>query len=331
LRIKEKYRMATLLPDEQQQDKITFIFAKSLSYKSRIFYTVTFILLGILLQLFASFWLGFILVVIGSALSWIKGYKPDAKTIPDSEKWSQVTPDEFSKILSKNEQMKKWDIDAFDITNSLGGCLFIGTGALFFITFFVIEGAIGSQVAWYFAFDAIAILAPHWFTGTREYLKKDQLIIKIQLLQKVMDALSKPSDVQVLPMLETNDVKTGSKTGQIPNDARLMLKFLNAPEYFLGVQVQISINNVQGTDYPYLYCVVLARTKNGLFTKKAKEVKSAQDNAVINLAFEKQKSDDVDVLVIRQFTTKTSGYYTNPSACFKIVETAVNLTRELIK
>jgi len=323
--------MATLFPDGQKQDKITFIFAKSLSYGTRLFYTVLFIILGILLQLFVSFWPGFVLVVIGSALSWIQGYRPEPIIASDSEKWSQVTPDEFNKVLSKNEELKKWDIDAFDITNKLGGCLFAVIGALFFVTYFVIGEVVSTQVAWYFAFDGIAILAPLWFTGTREYLKKDQLIIKIQLLQKIMAALEKPSDVQVLPMLDTVDAKTDGKIGQIPNDARLMLKFLNAPEYFLGVQVQISINNVQGTDYPYLYCVVLARTKNGLFTKKSKEVTATQENAAINLAFEKQKSDDVDVLVIRQFTTQTSGYYTNPSACFKLVETAVNLARELIK
>ena len=28
---------------------------------------------------------------------------------------------------------------------------------------------------------------------------------------------------------------------------------------FLGVQVQVALNNVQGTDYPYLYAVVLGK------------------------------------------------------------------------
>ena len=142
-----------------------------------------------------------------------------------------------------------------------------------------------------------------------------------------MEILSAPSDVQVLPMLSTLETNEGKR---VPEDARLMLKFLNAPANFLGVQVQLSINNVQGTDYPYLYCVVLAKKEEKLFAKKAKMIESTI-TSVDNVTSETQVSEDVDVLVIRQFTTKTSGYHTDLNACKNIVNLSVDLTRKLIK
>jgi hypothetical protein len=92
-----------------------------------------------------------------------------------------------------------------------------------------------------------------------------------------------------------------------------------------------------GFDKENAFAVDDKGTKYGLQITKLSSRKydivlaAAQDNTSIDLAFENQKSDDVDVLVIRQFTTQTSGYFTNPSACLKIVDTAVDLARELIK
>ena len=136
--------------------------------------------------------------------------------------------------------------------------------------------------------------------------------------------MSAPSDIQVLPMLSTRETREG---GTVPMDARLMLKFLNAPEFFLGMQIQISMNNVQGKDYPYLYCVLIAKQEAKFFRKNKDRIKSPTRKVII----ENSQSEDVDVLVVRQRTSRTSGYHTNVSAATTVVYTALNLARDLLK
>ena len=150
------------------------------------------------------------------------------------------------------------------------------------------------------------------------------LIIKINLLEKMMAILSQPSDIQVLLMLSTNDVKGG---GRIPMDARLLIRFLNAPDYFLGMQIQISMNSVQGTFYPYLYCVLIAKREMTLFEKGTQWIHQTPSKIV----FEKKRLEDVEVLVIHQKTTRNSGYHTNLKAADRIVQTSLDLARKLLK
>lgn len=105
-----------------------------------------------------------------------------------------------------------------------------------------------------------------------------------------------------------------------------MLRFLNAPDYFLGVQVQVSINTVEGTDYPYLYCVILAKSGAGLATLKTDDM----DIPLQRITLENQVSGDVDVLVVRQTTSANSGYDTNELDCRRLLDTAVGLARRFI-
>ena len=50
------------------------------------------------------------------------------------------------------------------------------------------------------------------------------------------------------------------RRGHYPVDARLMARPAREDASgFLGVQVQVAMNSVKGTDYPYLYAVVLGK------------------------------------------------------------------------
>lgn len=317
-------------PDPQKQGDIKFFLAKSLPYGIRMAIIIVLMIIGVLIQALINFWIGLILIVCGTVLSLIKGYEPVPKIKSGTEKWNQVTPDEYKKIKLKEEQIEKWDTDSFDITNSRGKAVFIIIIIPLLSLIFFSPPLIWlfGSIYIYLCIDIAAVLIPHWVTGIRNYLKKDKLIIKINILEKVMELFLAPSDVQVLPMLATEET---IEKKRVPSDARLMIKFLNSPAYFLGVQVQLSINNVQGTDYPYLYCVVLSKQEEKLFAKKEKTISSII-NSRKNIISEVQKAQDgVDVLVIRQFTTKTSGYHTNITACYEIASTAVDLARELIK
>lgn len=314
----------SILPDPRKQGDIQFIFAKRLSYSSRIKLVVLFIITGLLIQLFFHFWLGLIILGIGIILSFIKGYS-EKPVVIGKEKWSQVTPDEYKKVKEKQKQLKKWDTDSFDITNSLGAAVFILVAligaAVWLGLYYILEE---SRLALYWVVDLIVLFGFHWITGIRTFLKRDKLIIKINFLEKIMAVLANPSDIQVLPMLSTRETK---EKGCIPDDARLMVRFLNAPEYFMGMQIQISLNNVQGKDYPYLYCVLIAKKEAGFFLKREHLLNNPPEKVV----FEQQISGDVDVLVIRQYTTKRSGYHTNLKKAAVIVRETVSLTRRLLK
>lgn len=314
-----------IFPDLARQDEIKFLFAKGIPYKTRIVLIVLLLVVGLLVQLFYSFWLGLPLLALATGFSLVHGYDLTPEVKGHQEKWDQVTPDEYRKIKDKQKDLKRWDLDTFDITNKLGFAMFIISGAAaYFVASYLFSRS--GNTGTYWVWDCLVLLAPHWVTGVKRYLRQDKLIIKIELLEKVMQKLSSPSEIQVLPMMATQTTKQDKR---FPTDARLMLRMIGAPASFMGIQVQISINTVQGTDYPYLYCVLLARGGNGFFERAEGVVKAMPEFKPKAITVETTSEQGVDVLVIRQTTTKNSGYKTDPKQALFIVTFTLNLARRL--
>jgi hypothetical protein len=312
-----------IFPDPERRDDIKFLFFKSTPYNKRLVVILSCIVIGLIVQLFYSFWLGLILLVLATAMGLVRGYDLKIEGKRKSEKWDQVTPDEYKKIEAKQKELARWDLDAFDITNPLGGAIFVVLGIVAFLILLVLLKQPG-DAGIYWALDCLVLLVPHWVTGVKRYLRQDRLIVKIKLLEKVIEELSRPSDIQVLPMLATQATQ---EERRFPTDARLMLRLVGAPAAFLGVQIQISINSVQGTDYPYLYCVLLARSEAGLFAGWKDIVKEMPEFHKSILPDEPRNEEGVDVMVIRQKTTQTSGYHTKPDQAISIVTFAVKVAR----
>jgi hypothetical protein len=309
------------LPDAQRRGEIHFLFAKRMPYHSRLILILALLTGGLLVQLMIEFWGGLFLLVAATALSLIKGYSARPK-LSGPEEWNQVTPDEYQKVQLKQKQLKKWDQDCFDITNPLGFfCAMLCAGVGLF-TWVGLMGAGQERLAGFWAWDTFVLFAPHWVTGVRSYLKKDQLIIKIKLLEQMMRFLSSPSDVQVLPMLATQETNDGKR---VPTDARLMLRFVPTPTECLGLQVQISINNVEGRDYPYLYGVLIGKSHK-FFDKAGPFIKDPPRNITLEL----KAAQEVVVLVIRQKTTQTSGFFTNQKAAEYVLKSAVDISRKIL-
>jgi len=255
----------TFLPDPQRQSDVKFLFFKKLSYMNRIYAIICLYSLGGLIQLLINFWVGLCFLFLATLLGLIKGYA-DKPKLKRGETWAQVTPDEYKKVKDKQKQLESWDRDCFDITNPLGLGVFVLISGVCFVVWLFLATNGYQTLARFWLWDIGVILAPHWLTGTRSFLKKDQLIIKISLLEDIMQSLVEFSEVQVLPMLSTRQTQSEA---QVPIDARLMVKLVGAGDEFLGMQVQVSINSVQGTDYPYLYCVLIAKPKASLFKDRA--------------------------------------------------------------
>ena len=195
--------------------------------------------------------------------------------------------------------------------------------------------------------DTLVVALPLWFTGTRRILKNNQLIIKVEELLYIRETfegvLSQNGD-QFIPMMETKAAKEGK--GDIPTDVQLKVRYKDMPNIYYGLQAQVNINDVQGKSYPYFYCVLVA-SKN-LNLKPVREKfprwrKSLQRKTEKNtfLAFfkgkglsekvicEHNKQREVEVLVIRQKTTRTSGYHVSRNMASEIFHTAYELGRRI--
>jgi hypothetical protein len=85
--------------------------------------------------------------------------------------------------------------------------------------------------------------------------------------------------------------------------------------------MQISINSVQGRDFPYFYCVLVAKEEFGALRvgppPKGIEVEPGHDAGV-------------QVVVMRQATTKNAGYHTDPEAARRILAFALGEARRVL-
>ncbi len=93
----------------------------------------------------------------------------------------------------------------------------------------------------------------------------------------------------------------------------------------MGLYAQIALNNVQGTDYPYFYVVLVAKDGSNLLSPYFNKL--AIPDGIIK---EMKKENDVEIIVIRQETTKNSGYYTNAKAIARIFDTGIIAARKII-
>lgn len=330
----------SILPPPEKDGEIKFWLAKSLPYRARMTLVGLLLALGLGLQVTVGFWPGFWALAAGLLIGINSGY--DSKPKPaGGETWEKVTPDEYAKVKLRAEQLRKWDEDFFDGSSVSGLIGFLAAAALCLLAYAAAADTFsfpdGSWV--YFGLDAAVLIFPLWFIGTRDYLRKDRLIIKVDLLENVMEALKDPSDLQVQPLLA---LKATQKGGKEPEDARLMVKLVGAPAEFYGLQVQVSVNSVQGKDYPYLYCVLIAKAGSGLlegWEKFAAQPESSGLSGLVGtllgtgltgMEYEPSRSGEVDIIVVRQTTTKTSGYATPPAAALAVVDRALGVARGLL-
>ncbi len=332
-----------LFPPPDKNGQIKFILANKLPYKPRMALIAALLAAGLCVQLTLSFWAGLAILLFASLLGMVKGYDAGLKTASGA-KWERVTPDEYAVIRLKAARLRKWDEDLFDITNTRGAAAFAALCALCAGLYLALAARFRFPYGyWQFAVaDALVMLAPLWFSGVREYLRKDSLVIKIELLERMMKRLAAPSEAQVLPMLALARTEGGAKK---PEDARFLVKLVGAPAAFYGMQVQVAINSVQGKDFPYLYCVLMAKTGSGLlagherFTDEPPRSRAASVLAFLagrlglaapRLVYEAQKSAGADIVVIRQQTGKNYGYSTREPAAGAVVTAALGLAKKLL-
>jgi hypothetical protein len=316
--------MSQLLLSKDEQGVVVFHIFKSLNYTSRLFLSISLIIAGFIVQ-FAMYnvFPGILFVLAGNLLLVVKGYDNRIKlnTFKHDAEWVPTNEEQLINITTLFKKMKKWDVSALDITSGLG-FLFFFLSLVALVLLFVFNPFALSAGIIIVALNFVVLLYPHWFTGTKRIATNPRLENKIKILVNLManynDAL-KDDTIKYLMMVEGSQEK-------IPLDVKMQIKFKDQPEAFMGLYAQIALNNVQGADYPYFYVVLVAQKGSGILSPFFNKVQTP-DNVIKEL----KQEGEVDIIVIRQETTKTSGYHTNEKAIARIFETGVRAARELVR
>ncbi len=287
-------------------------------------------LVGLGLWLAGPWWIapfGLALVLAGHLPLWVRTQTtaPGGATPAHEEVWAPVEDDWLTRVETLERQGARWDTTPWDLSNALG-CL----------TLFALLGAIGAA-----AFLAVPILGagsalrlmiaggvlllPLWINGMRTTWNPSELRKKgraLALAREDAERLAR-GDFDVVPTLALRE----GRRGKYPVDARLMLRPSREDGTgFLGVQVQVALNNVRGTDYPYLYAVVLGK---GDFQLPTPAPRMKIDN--VDLVFEPGADQGVRFLVVRQHADKNGGWHTEPHQISTIVAVALERARKAWK
>lgn len=239
------------------------------------------------------------------------------RTRPKSMKWQEVTPEKIDHVLAHCKKIKKF-------RSKDTGCFIIVIFVLVF--FFGFSLPLLRELSLSFPItativNAVVLFAGLAFSGRRSAWMPYALDIKAEIVKRMLKLPLIKADpvLQPVPYLEIGE----SKDGSFPNDTRFLIRFKDAPKEFIGLQGQISINSVKGKPYPYFYVVLIAKHEFNLFEKFGR-------HSLGKIVIERKKTEEVDVIVIRQRTTKTSGYHTNDKIQDYILQNGIKLAKNLL-
>ena len=310
--------MANPFISAPEQGIVVFRIWKSLDYPKRIILSFGLILAGLLVQYLMSALLpGVIFILGGNLLLIVKGYDNRVATgkFEPAAAWEKVNKSKFYEVERLDRAMKKWDRSALDITNKLGLFVLAVIAAVIWIVYMLGETS-ADRTLTIIAWDAGLLLIPHWITGIRSILTKPDLVLKVNAFKTLLNEKKHPwlagYEVDYYMMLAGEQTK-------IPEDVKVRINIKDQHKDFLGLYGQIVINKVNGTSYPYFYVVLVARQGFGL--KEAFQALTPPGGVTKEYKIDK----DVEVLVIRQTTTKTSGYHTNNKKMTLILKAGIGL------
>ncbi len=306
-----------VLPTTQDRDLVVFKVWKSLPYNRRLGLSFALIGAGLLIQFFTLTPMpGVWLLLAGNVFLLVTGYNNcvDLGRYDPSSQWEKVPQEKLRAFKDMDRRIRSWDMSALDVSNAAGLVVFLLVAGPLGAAAFTQTGAV--QIL---AVDGLALLTPHWITGIRRILRLPSLIIKVETVQDVVASLGPQQlgkhEIQYLMLLQ------GSET-QMPADLKFKVNIEGRSKDFLGLYGQVVLNDVQGTSYPYFYVVLVAKKGFGLH----KVYKAHRPGANITKEFKNQ--DGVEVLILRQTTTKKSGYHTDAASARRILSQGLRLAEQ---
>jgi hypothetical protein len=306
-----------MLPAAADRGIVVFRIWPSLGYSVRLAVAFGLVAAGLIWQA-ASLAIapGVILIVAGNLLLLVRGYdnRVDFGRYRPDAQWERAGLEKLDELVALDRRIRRWDLDLLDATNPLGAILFALLAGLLGLAMVFTEGMPRLLAA-----DAAVLLLPHWVTGIRRILRLPRLLVKVQTIRHVLD---QNRDALATHRVDLMLLLEGTET-RIPSDVKFKVSLEGHAPGFLGLYGQVVLNEVQGTSYPYFYVVLVAQGGFGL------EPAYRRYLSPDGLASEFKLQGDVEVWVLRQFTTKRSGYHTKPAVAGWIFEEGLALAKQV--
>lgn len=337
-----------------------FMIAGNLPIKIRYGLIFGLAIAGFTLQMQVNIILGLFFLLV-TTLFYLTKQIDSKPVLKGSSEWKTATMDEFQKVqeLFNAADNFKQQNGGFTLTTAKG------CGGCFLFCSFIVVGAFilnalapassdtdlfepitkGGPLAVLFVLDALALVAPLWLFGSIKTWEPPELRKRMGQLDFIYQQTKDCKDLDFSPNLLIN--KTDK--GDVPIECKLTVNIKEAPEGFLGIQVQTSLNSVQGTTYPYTYCVLVAKPELGLLSKAKliiehpptggfrtsflatdNEKKEAKFARYFEALIELKKEKDVEIAVIRQ-NTKGVGYKTSPAEGYRVFTVAYDLAKKILR
>jgi hypothetical protein len=268
---------------------------------------------------------GLVLVLAGHLPLWVRTQTtaPGGATPKHEDVWAPVEDDWLKQVEELEKHGERWDTTPWDVSNGVGFLSLVGVLLLLAIVAFALGAAFGPDVLFRVAVAAPLLFVPLWLNGMRSTWNPSELRKKGEALAVARAALEEDvgKEFDLVPLLA---LRVGRR-GQYPVDARLMARLAREDASgFLGVQVQVAMNSVNGTDYPYLYAVILG---NGDF--RFPKAPGRESGLGVRLVSEAGRSEGVRYEVVRQHADEHGGWHTEPAHIRLIVSVALQRAREV--
>lgn len=308
--------MSFLNLSQSNRDALVFHVWKSLKYKNRIAISLIFILVGFLIQAITfHFFPGILGVLLGNLLLLNKGIdtRIQKSSFNADTQWVKTTSENLTQIIDLNRKLSKWDKSAFDVTNTLGLLMFLLLIAVSFLVLFASSSS-HRLAALILFLNLIVLVVPHWLTGIKRISTTPKMVKKIKLFQQILSSCQK----ELKPHTIEYNVLLKGEEKQLPKDLKIRINLKDQPDEFLGLYGQMNMNTVEGKVYPYFYTVLVAKKQMNILANFDKIKLSG------GIIKEKEQGEDTDVIIIRQHTTKKSGYHTRKSTMVNILKLGIN-------
>ncbi len=262
--------------------------------------------------------IGALVIVAGHLPLWVRSQtlSPGGATPQHEDIWAPAEEGWYGRLRALEIRGRRWDVTPWDLSNVIGFMILLALIAVIGVGAMVILGVLGEEEAIRFASGFAALCVPLWLNGMRSNWNPGELRLKgasLRLAARVGIRGDRAERYDAVPLLALME----HRRGKVPVDARLMIRPKEDDgSGLIGVQVQVCLNNVRGKDYPYLYCVVLA--KPGFRFPRLDTP----------LTLERDGGDGVTFLVVRQHADRRGGWHTGESAVTRIVETAMRFAEQ---
>ncbi len=315
--------MAKLFLDSTEQGIVVFKIWKSLGYKKRIIICSFLIITGLCWQLLSRQLIpGVILVFLSNLMLLPSGFDNRVKIgrYDPASGWEKVERSKLDEFLLVDRKIRKWDVSSLDISNVLGCFSFLGVaGGL--IILFLVSLAVGNRALVMISINAAVLLIPYWVTGLRSKFTVPEVTGKCKVIIKLLDMPDLQSRL-ARHKVEYFFLLGGEEKIRVPGDVKFRVNIEKQHADFLGLYGQVVMNHVQSTPYPYFYMVLVAKPGYGL----DRVFESYQPAP--NIIKEYKVQGDAQVLVIRQNTKQTAGYYTHHKHVYQIFLEGLSLAEK---